>query len=179
MKNFTSNFCDKVMGLFKITSVVTLCGLIVSCGQEKKIGYVDVKEVFNGFEYKKELEYELTRLKEMHTHVLDSIENAANMTGRQINASPGNNQLMNDLKESQRYYYARKQQFAEDEATLVQNYDEKIIKQMNNYVKMFGKEKKYTMLYGATSDGSIMYADSILDVTAEVIRYINEKYKGK
>lgn len=167
------------MRWFKVICVVALYGLMISCGQEKKIGYVNVKDVFDAFEYKKELEYELTRLKETHTRVLDSIENAANMTGRKMNNSPSNKQLIDDLKEFQRHYYARKQQFTEDEANLIKNYDEKIIKQMNSYVKMFGKERKYAVLYGATSDGSIMYADSALDVTPEVIRYINEKYKGK
>lgn len=52
-------------------------------------------------------------------------------------------------------------------------------KLINQYVSDFGKKEGIVFIYGATGDGTLMYADQAYDITEEVIQYINERYEGK
>jgi outer membrane protein len=62
---------------------------------------------------------------------------------------------------------------------MMEEYSDEIWKQINHYIKEYGKDKHYDFIYGATGTGSLMYADSTLDLTVPLVKYINEKYAGK
>jgi len=36
----------------------------------------------------------------------------------------------------------------------------------------------YTYIFGATGDGGLMYAKEGLDITAEITKFVNTKYKS-
>jgi outer membrane protein len=75
-------------------------------------------------------------------------------------------------------YLKQKYIFEEEESAMVTSYDNKIISQLNSYVKEFGKKNNYTMILGATNDGNVMYADTSLNISKEIIEFINNKYNG-
>lgn len=45
-----------------------------------------------------------------------------------------------------------------------------------DYIKEYNKTKGYTFVLGNTFDGKILYADSSVDITKEIIKGLNEKY---
>jgi outer membrane protein len=49
-------------------------------------------------------------------------------------------------------------------------------KVINEYIKMYGKESKYKIIHGVDGKGNIMYAKDELNITKEVLDYINQKY---
>jgi outer membrane protein len=73
----------------------------------------------------------------------------------------------------------KKQQFDDDNQDMSKQYTEEIMKQLNEYVRDYGKANGYTYILGAQGSGSIMSADDKNDITTTVLEYVNEKYKGK
>jgi len=55
----------------------------------------------------------------------------------------------------------------------------KVIDQVNNYLKKYGKEKGYKIIFAATEYGNLAYAEEGLDVTKVVLEGLNKEYEGK
>lgn len=58
-------------------------------------------------------------------------------------------------------------------------YDAEIWTRINTYVQEFGKEHRYSIIFGASGNDSVMYSDSSANITRDVLLYMNEKYDGK
>ena len=151
-----------------------------ACNRSHKIGYVNTQIVFNEFLYKKELEKELTAIKNSRKFIIDSLEANLKILMKQMQSLQKNNkEQQTEFQRQKEFFLAKKEQFEEDEDLMVKQFDEKIITQLNIYTKDFGRENKFDIIYGANSSGNIMYADSIYDLTKEVVSYMNQKFLGK
>jgi outer membrane protein len=159
--------------------IIILLFALVSCGKTYKIGYIDIKVVFNDFEYKKELEKELINIKNNRKFLLDSLETNLKIVTKKINLDNKNKDLIVEYQTLKEIYLEKREDIRLEEETMVRQFDEKIIKQLNSYVKSYGVENNYSMIYGATANGNIMYGDSALDLSKNITDYINKKYKGK
>lgn len=53
-----------------------------------------------------------------------------------------------------------------------------VINDINDYVKEYGKEHNYKIIFGASGSGTIMYADQAADLTIEVLEGLNSEYQG-
>jgi outer membrane protein len=164
---------------------LSLLAVIIAAGacffmmrHERKIGFVLVSDVFDGFEMKKEMEKKYTTAKNARKRILDSLQvDLSVLSGRLRMQKPGAEDKV--LFENKRMEYDRKQQlFEEDNAFMSKQLDEQIIKQLNQYMADFGKEKKYDIIYGNTTNGSIMYGTDELNITKEAITFINNSYLG-
>lgn len=51
---------------------------------------------------------------------------------------------------------------------------EKINAEINSYVEKYGEENGYKIIFGATSMGNVVYGDTILDITDEILLEINK-----
>jgi outer membrane protein len=162
----------------KKTAIALLILLFCSCSKNK-IGYINIQLVFNEFSYKKELEKELSSLTNTRKFILDSLETNLKILVKKINLDKTNKDLIAEYQAMKDIFLEKKSRFGEEEELMVKQYDEKIISQLNSYVKEYGKKEKFDIIYGATNTGNIMYADSALDLTKKVTKYINEKFKGK
>lgn len=49
--------------------------------------------------------------------------------------------------------------------------------QINSFVKTYAQEHGYTVVLGTTQSGNILYASDAVDITAEVLKGLNEAYK--
>jgi outer membrane protein len=50
---------------------------------------------------------------------------------------------------------------------------------VNSYVKEFGEQNNYSIVFGTQGNGNIMYADKKLDITTAFIEFANKKYEGE
>lgn len=50
---------------------------------------------------------------------------------------------------------------------------------VNSYIKEFGEQNKYSIVFGTQGSGNIMYADKKLDITNAFIEFANKKYEGE
>lgn len=149
----------------------------ISCTKEK-IAYMDIKVVFNNFKYKQELEKDLTEIKNQRKFKLDSLEAQLKLLSNKIKYDQKNTNLIAEFETEKELYLKQKRIFEDEEESMVINYDEKIISQLNSYVKDFGRKNNYSVILGATNDGSVMYADTSLNISKEIISYINNRYNG-
>lgn len=53
-----------------------------------------------------------------------------------------------------------------------------LVKGMKKFIKDYGKEKGYDYIYGTGEAASILYAPEKYDITSEIIKLINDKYKS-
>ena len=53
-----------------------------------------------------------------------------------------------------------------------------MISVVKKFVKSFGKEKGYSYIYGTNESASILYAEDKYDITKEIVKLLNDKYKA-
>ena len=147
-----------------------------SCGGEKT-AYINMGEIYQGFELSKQLDADYQEVASKRKAVLDSLQIRLNVLSQNFQAQKDEASIQRFQQQKQTYYY-KEQQFKQDNQALLQQHNEQITKQLNQYIKEFGDEQGYTYIYGASGNGSLMYAAEKEDITQEVIAYINQKYQG-
>ena len=145
-----------------------------------KVAYVELQEVFNEFEMTKQYKGKLEAVVMSRKSIADSLELSLTAQSKSFTTASDRNspQVQRFLYEKE-YYMERMKQFQEDNIALKQKYDLEINKQINQYVKEYGEKNNYEFIYGADGSGVLMYAEEKLNRTEEVIKYINERYKGE
>ena len=138
--------------------VVALGGYTIWKESTSRQGYILNQKVFDGFEGKKELALELQQLETQHKAWVDSVLTV-----------PGDNQAMIN---------ARAEAFRAHVASLSERYTSDIWNRINTYVSAYGREHGYAYIFGASGEGNIMYAGESEDITEDVVKYINERYRA-
>ncbi len=162
--------------------VVGLLAMVVYLWkQQPKIAYVRLNKVYEGFDLTKEVEKKYDAVSAARQNILDSMELQLKSLGRKIETLKENERkgLIMEFEAKRNEYLGKKQQFTADNDKTVEQYNEQIWKQLNQYLEDFGKEAGYSFILGAEGSGSIMYGESGKDVTEEVKVYVNKKYKGQ
>lgn len=73
----------------------------------------------------------------------------------------------------QRYKEAVKTMSEDREKELM----EPVIGKLNEFLKQWGKQHGYDILFGATSGGNLLQANTAFDVTSQLLSDLNERYK--
>ena len=55
---------------------------------------------------------------------------------------------------------------------------EGVLNQVNSFVRKYGEENGFAMVYGTTSDGNILYGEAELDITDDLLTKLNHEYYG-
>jgi outer membrane protein len=134
------------------------------------LAYVENQVVFNEYNGKKELETDLTKLRERHKVVLDSLVGEIGT----VTAEPTEEQA-----KKIRMYKEVEGRFSETEAEKSQQYTSRIWNQINQAIKEYGDAHNYDFILGAQGNGNLMYSKENKNVTKEIIEYANGKYEGK
>jgi Skp family chaperone for outer membrane proteins len=145
---------------------------------EKKIAYIDIPKVFNGFEMKKEMQEKYKKTEVTRQRVLDSLSLELQMLSRKLQSDKNNRELMFEFDSKREIYFKKQRQNEEDNLALSTQYDKQILGQMSQYMLDYGKANGYDVILGADGQGGLMYADEMLNISDEITEYINDKYKG-
>lgn len=140
---------------------------------KQKTAFVQLNKVYNEFRMTKELESQFTAVENKRKQLLDSLKLQLNVLA--AGKKPEQLQL---VQEKQEVYYNYKTQFEQDNAEMTRTYTQQIMKQLSQYVREYGQQQGYAYIYGADGTGVVMHADEQLDVTDEVVQFINKRYKG-
>ena len=161
--------------------VISTVGYILA--SKPKVAYVDLSKVYSEFEMKKELEAKLQNVENSRKTILDSIElklnGLSNIIKRMDVKDKDRDAKIQDFELSRQDYLLKQKNFSENNDAAATKYDQEIWKQINQYVKEYGKEHEYAYILGADGTGAVMYADEAKDLTKEVSTYVNERYKGE
>ena len=53
-----------------------------------------------------------------------------------------------------------------------------LVKGVKTFIKSYGKEKGYSYIYGTGDAATILYAEDKYDITKEIVKALNDKYKA-
>ena len=158
---------------------LVLIGLtIFSLNSSPKTAYVKANELFEEFKGKQELEAKFTANGTEQQSMLDTLAMEIASLTNQLMEQPNDQALQSQKRKKQLLYRELQQQFTEQNSNQNQQYTESILKQINQYTLEYGKEHGYDYIFGASGNGSLMYATDAKDITKEVLNYINKKYEG-
>jgi len=162
-----------------IILVAILVGInIYSFTSQPKMGYVKSSELFEDFKGKKELEAKFTKSEGDQQSMLDTLTlEIADLTN-QLTEKPNDQALKKKKSQKKQLFMELQQRFSQKNVNQNQQYSEAIWKQINQYTMEYGKQHNYDYIFGATGNGSLMYAKDAEDVTKEVLNFINKKYEG-
>jgi outer membrane protein len=146
-------------------------------GKSTKTAYVNLSSVYEKFEMKNELQKQLENVQQKRTFILDSLglilKTQAALIKEQVTV-----EKQSDYEIQSRQYISLKQQYEQDNVNVAQNYQEQIWKQINQYVNDYGEQNGYAYIFGADGSGSVMYASKNFDITDDLTKYVNQRYKG-
>lgn len=180
--NRSANSSNKLvyisLGVGVISLVLALI-VFVNVFHQKKLVYVELRKVFSEFEMSKTYDQKMKSVSQSRKAILDSL--AVNLKAEsrmlqteQVKSGPKLETFLYD-KET---YIQKQKQFDEDNRAMQETYNGEITKQLNQYIKDYGEKNNYDLILGAEGSGVLMYAKGKLEITDEIIKYVNERYKG-
>lgn len=134
----------------------------------KKIVYVDNVKLFDGFIMTKEM-------KRVGEKEFNARKNSLDVLYSKLQSqtiSEGEKKiLMQQFIQGKEELEQFNQSFATEETS-------KIWSRIDGYTSEFSQENKYQLIIGSQNKQSVLFADENIDVTNELLTYINKKYEG-
>ena len=136
--------------------------------------YTEAKDIEAKYKAKseemgKELEAEVARFK---------TEAASFQKNAQVNGQAWAQQKGAELqKREQQLQYAQQsiaQQLQQESGVEIDS----VVSNVKKFIKTYGKEKGYAYIYGTGEAATILYAEDKYDITKDIIKLLNDKYKS-
>lgn len=124
--------------------------VLTGCGDSPKIAYANSKQLFDGFDLTEELTTKLEAKKMASQLSLDSLKIELVELNKEIEGAEVPNEIL--IKKHQLLYkelVSKEKAFFEAHERLAQQYDEQIMKQLNEYIKSYSKEQEFDLLLGS------------------------------
>jgi len=168
--------------IFLLSSIVFFA-MVLNLGYyhftKPRLGFVSIGKLYSEFDLKKDLEGKYSKIEQTRKLILDSLEIQLRGISRRLESGKNVKETEKQFfQEKIELYKTKKKSFTEDNQALSNQYSEQIQKQLNQYLKDFGTEKHYDFIFGANSEGSLMYSKDVYDISDEVLKYINLQYRG-
>lgn len=153
---------DKIILYATALIVIVLAVYTIRCTvSEKKIVFVDIGKMLDNYQFKKDMETrsnaDLNRIK----LVVDSLRTIQ----RVASSSAIDSQIVHAEDAFEQYY-----------SMASQDLGKKVWERLNPLLEQYGKEKGYQLMVGANGAGTVLYGSDRLNITDDLIKYINEKY---
>lgn len=172
--------------------VIALALSVISCNENKpaatvkevKTAYIDTSKLMKEYTEAKDVEEKFkSKSDEMgHKLELEIKRFKADAADFQKNAQ-ANGQLwaqqkgMSLQKREQELQYTQQmmaQQLQQEMGTEMDS----LVSGIKKFIKSYGKEKGYSYIYGTGESATILYAEEKYDITDEIIKLLNDKYKS-
>lgn len=169
--------------------IIALSISLIACNKtaevkEVKTAYVDTSELMKEYTEAKDLEAKYKAQAEEKGRQLEAEisrfkqEAASFQTQAQANGQAWAQQKGAELqKREQQLSYAQQalaQQLQQEGGTEMDS----LVSGVKKFIKAYGKEKGYAYIYGTGEPASILYAEEKFDITKEIVKLLNEKYKA-
>jgi len=175
----------------KIVVIIAVAISIVSCDKkaaevkEVKTAYVDTSLLMKEYTATKDLDAKYKAKGEEKGRQLQAEINRFKQEAQNFQAqAQANGQEWAQKKGAE--LQKREQMLAQAQQALAQQLQQEggtemdsLVSNVKKTIKAYGKEKGYTYIYGTgDSNASILYAEDKLDITKEMIKLLNDKYKA-
>ena len=169
--------------------IIALSIAIVSCNKtaevkEVKTAFVDTSVLMKEYTEAKDLEAKYKakseeKGRELEAEINRFKQDAANFQ----NQAQANGQAWAQQKGAE--LQKREQQLGQAQQSLSQQLQQdssvemdSLVKGVKTFIKSYGKEKGYAYIYGTGDAASILYAEDKYDITKEIVKALNDKYKA-
>jgi len=155
---------------------------LASCKQEK-IGYVDNVSLMDKYQEKIDIEARFKIKAEALTKKRDSISQAYQL---EVQAFQAKAQKMNQTKAQEEYGLIQQrgqfmgQQLQQEDQVLQtagQTEMDSLVSKVKKEIKAYGKAKGFSYVLGGGDGGSVLYGTDANDLTDEILKILNDKYK--
>jgi outer membrane protein len=178
-----------ILGLVALIYALTLSpsgnsGQTAKASGNLTFAWINTDTIMSQYEFAKDLqkgleEYE-KNLQNKYTSELQAFQNEYNAY---IKKASDYQMTLDQQKKKEEELGQKQQQIQQLEAELSQMLmNEKTARNMElhdtivNYIARYNKNKNYTMIFERTYGGGLLWADSTMDVTPEVLKGLNEEY---
>lgn len=173
----------------KALVIIALSISLVACNKpaevkEVKTAYVDTSELMKQYTEAKDLEAKYkTKAEEKGRQLEAEIarfkqEAASFQSQAQANGQAWAQQKGAELqKKEQQLSYAQQALSQELQQESGKEMDS-LVSGVKKFIKAYGKDKGYAYIYGTGDAASILYAEDKFDITKEIIKALNDKYKA-
>ena len=147
--------------------------------QQMKVGYIQINQVFEKFDMKKDMVEKLQKETKAKRDLVDSLAVGVQLLSDEISSSDEPTESMeNALQYKRVQYFNHRQEYENMMQEKTQQYDQEIVERLNSLVSDYAKKNNYDFIYGADGSGFLMYGEKGHDVTKQVIQYLNNSYQG-
>lgn len=173
----------------KVLLIIAISISVVACNKtaevkEVKTAYIDTSELMKEYTEAKDLEAKYKAQSEEKGRQLDAEikrfkQDAANFqTQAQANGQEWAQKRAAELqKREQQLGYAQQalaQQLQQESGAEMDS----LISGVKKFIKDYGKKNGYAYIYGTGDAASVLYAEDKYDITKEIIKALNDKYKA-
>ena len=173
----------------KALVIIALSVFVVSCNKtadvkEVKTAYVDTSVLMKEYTEAKDLEAKYKaqaeeKGRQLQAEITRFKQDAASFQSQaQANGQAWAQQRGAELqKREQQLGYAQQQlsQQLQQESGVEMD---SLISGVKKFIKTYGKEKGYSYIYGTGEAATVLYAEDKYDITKDVVKLLNDKYKS-
>ena len=150
-----------------LLGVLSVVCLINYLNPSNDIVYVDNVKLFDEFQMTKEMKSIGEKEFSSKKKELDTLY--AKLQG---------NLEQNEKEFLMKQFIEQREAFDQFNQTFVLEESDKIWIRINNYAKEFSKDNNFKIVIGSENKRDVLFADETVDVTNELLKYINKKYAG-
>jgi len=169
--------------------IIAIAFSIISCKKTEEVAsvktaYVDTSKLMIEYTEAKDIEAKYKAKSEEMGRELEAeiakfkAEAAGFQKNAQMNGQAWAQQKGAELqKREQQLQYAQQsiaQQLQQESGVEIDS----VVSGVKKFIKSYGKEKGYAYIYGTGDSASILYAEEKYDITKEIIKLLNDKYKS-
>lgn len=179
----------EILKMKKALVIIALSIFAVSCNKtaevkEVKTAYVDTSVLMKEYTEAKDLEEKYKaqaeeKGRQLQAEITRFKQDAANFQSQaQANGQAWAQQKGAELqKREQQLGYAQQalsQQLQQESGVEMDS----LVNGVKKFIKEYGKKNNYSYIYGTGDAASILYAEDKYDITKEIIKALNDKYKA-
>ncbi|MFM1771449.1 MAG: hypothetical protein RLZZ71_591 [Bacteroidota bacterium] len=161
-----------VVGVFALAAVTFIKN------KPAKVVYVNMDELFNGFQMKKELENDFISRSNQIQKRIETLQIKITNFKEEVNQKISAN-YVDSLNRANTQLSDLNRQFQEEYMPLKEQYDAQIQNQLLNYMKEFGKTNDYDLVITNLNGSTVIFGSDDVNVTTEALEFVNQKYAGK
>ncbi len=165
----------------EITRIIILLGSAVcflACNKSDKTAYVDIEPIYNKYPLKTELESKLEQSQNQRSRLMDSLMNDLELLSIKVRENTGNEKLKMSFFEKRSDVEQFREKLEEQAAAEAESYRDQIWKQLNAYIRQYGDQHGYDYIFSSENSYNVLYYSESKDITKELDKYLQEKYKG-
>jgi len=180
----------EIQKMKKALVIIALSVLVVSCDKtaevkEVKTAYVDTSVLMKEYTEAKDLEAKYKAQSEEKGRQLQAEINrfkqdAANFQNQaQANGQAWAQQRGAELQKREQQLGYAQQQLAQQLQQESGAEMDSLVSGVKKFIKDYGKKNGYSYIYGTGDAATVLYAEEKYDITKEIVKALNEKYKAE